>query len=171
MNLQPSLENESVRIRPVRPDDFEALFAVAADPLIWSQHPNPLRWQRAEFANYFNGAIESGGAFMVFDSQTGELIGSSRFCNLNAEKRSVEIGYTFLIRSKWGGKFNPALKKLMLDHAFQQGLERVQFFIGANNLRSQIAMERLGGRKIGERETAYFGEPMKLDFVFEIRRR
>lgn len=168
-NLQPTLENESVRIRPVQPDDFEALFAAAADPLIWAQHPNPLRWQRDHFANYFRGAIESGGAFVVFDTQTGELIGSSRYHDVNLETKSVEIGYTFLVCSHWGGKFNPALKKLMIEHAFAEGLERVEFHIGANNRRSQIAMERIGGRKFAEHETTYFGEQPKLDFFYEIR--
>ncbi len=168
-DLQPTLQNDLVRIEPLQKSDFERLFAVAADPLIWAQHPNPNRWQRPDFSKYFEGAVASGGAFLVFDAATEELIGSSRFYDFDAEKSLVLIGYTFLKRSHWGGRHNPALKKLMLGHAFRF-VERVHFHVGSENVRSQTAMARLGGQKIGELEVAYFGEPTKRNFIFEIVR-
>ena len=166
-NLQPALENKFVKIRPLTIADFEKLFAVANDPLVWEQHPNKNRYQRNEFENYFKGAIESGGAFLISNSQTGETIGSTRFYDLNEKDKSVLIGYTFLARSHWGGTYNPALKSLMLDHAFSF-LDTVFFHVGATNTRSQKAMEKLGAAKVEELDVAYFGEPVRSNFVYKI---
>ncbi len=169
-NLQPTLQNSFVKIEPLTQDDFETLFAVANDPFIWEQHPNKNRYQRAEFENYFKGAIESGGAFLISDSNTGQIIGSSRFYDLNETEKSILIGYTFIARSHWGGQYNPALKSLMLHHAFQF-VDTVVFHIGATNTRSQKAMEKLGVVKAGELEVAYFGEPVKTNLVYKIEKK
>ncbi len=152
---------------PLKETDFESLYLAASDPLIWEQHPNKNRYQRQQFENYFKGAIESGGAFLVKDAGTKEVIGSSRYSDYNAEKGVVSIGYTFFVRSCWGKGYNYALKKLMLDHIFQ-GVDTIQFFIGAVNKRSQVSIERLGAVKTGETEMAYFGEAPKLDYVYTI---
>lgn len=165
--FQPSLENEFVKIRPLKKNDFETLFNIASDPLIWEQHPNTDRYKRSVFENFFKGAVESGGAFLVIDSQTGEVIGSSRFYDLNPENKSILIGYTFFARSHWGSKYNPALKQLMIHHAFQF-VDSVMFHIGANNVRSQKAIERLGASKIDELEIKYYGEETKLNLVYKI---
>lgn len=152
---------------PLKETDFESLYLAASDPLIWEQHPNKNRYQRQQFENYFKGAMESGGAFLVKDAGTKEVIGSSRYCDYNAEKGIVSIGYTFFVRSCWGKGYNYALKKLMLDHIFQ-GVDTVQFYIGAVNKRSQVSIERVGAVKTGETEMAYFGEAPKLDYVYTI---
>lgn len=169
VNLQPTLENEFVKIQPLQESDFERLYAVACDPLIWEQHPNKDRYKREVFENFFKGAIESGGAFLVFDKQTNEVIGSSRYYDYNPLNKSVLIGYTFFARSHWGSKYNPALKNLMLQYAFKF-VDYVIFHIGANNIRSQKAIERLGAIKIDELEVKYYGEESKLNFVYEIRK-
>ncbi len=57
VNLQPTLENEFVKIQPLQESDFERLYAVACDPLIWEQHPNKDRYKREVFENFFKGAI------------------------------------------------------------------------------------------------------------------
>ncbi len=152
---------------PLKETDFESLYLAASDPLIWEQHPNKNRYQRQQFENYFKGAMESGGAFLVKDAGTKEVIGSSRYSDYNAEKGIVSIGYTFFVRSCWGKGYNYALKKLMLDHIFQ-GVDTVQFYIGAVNKRSQVSIERVGAVKTGETEMAYFGEAPKLDYVYTI---
>jgi RimJ/RimL family protein N-acetyltransferase len=165
--LQPNIENRLVRLEPLRADDFDALHAVASDPLIWEQHPNKNRYQRDIFATYFQGAIESGGAARVFDQATGELIGSSRYYDLDEAQRAVAIGYTFIARSHWGGHYNRALKTLMLEHAFRF-VDRVIFHVGAGNLRSRRAMEKLGGVLIGEVAMSYFGESSHQNVVYKI---
>src|SRR5690606_36279609 len=117
-NLQPVLENDRVLLRPLRQDDFEALYQCASDPLIWEQHPEPTRYQLPVFEKFFTGAIESGGAFLVINKETGEAIGTSRYYDVQPDKRSVAIGWTFLVRACWGTTYNRAMKQLMLDHAF-----------------------------------------------------
>jgi RimJ/RimL family protein N-acetyltransferase len=167
-SLQPThLQNEFVQLLPLEAADFERLFKVAADPLIWEQHPNKNRYQLTDFKNYFEGAVISGGAFIVLDAVTQEPIGSSRFCNYSEENSTIEIGYTFLARDHWGSTYNKALKTLMLNHAFNF-VSYVQFFIGENNIRSQKSIVRLGATKVGEAEVEYYGEPMKKNFIYQI---
>ena len=167
--LQPRLRNERVRLEPLHAQDFDALFRVAADPLIWEQHPNRDRFQRAVFLTFFEGALASGGAFCVFDDVTGELIGSSRFYDWDEARSVISIGYTFLARSRWGGGYNRALKTAMLDHAFRF-VERVAFHVGVENYRSRKAMEKLGGVLLGQASVAYHGEAAKPNVVYEIGR-
>lgn len=168
-DFQPVLTSGLVTAQPLMVSDFERLYAAASDPLIWEQHPNKLRYKRDVFETFFQGAIESASAFLVTDTKTGEVIGSSRYSNYDEAARKVAIGYTFFIRKCWGKGYNPALKKLMIDHAFQF-VDTVVFYIGAVNKRSQISIQRIGAVKTGEEETAYYGESPKLDFIFSIEK-
>ncbi|HVM68626.1 MAG TPA: GNAT family N-acetyltransferase [Gaiellaceae bacterium] len=143
LDLQPVLRGELVVLRPVRDDDFEALHAVASDPEIWAQHPHRDRHERAVFRDFFDGALASGGAFVVHDAKDGRVIGSTRFHGYDPVRGEVEIGWTFLARSHWGGRWNGAMKALLLDHAFA-AVERVVFLIGEHNVRSRRAIERIG---------------------------
>jgi RimJ/RimL family protein N-acetyltransferase len=142
--LQPHLTGSLVELRPLREEDFDALYAAASDPLIWEQHPESDRWTLPVFQRYFSGAIASGGAFLIRDAKTGEVIGSSRYHDLDEDKSEIEIGWTFLARSHWGGHYNRELKALMLAHAFQF-VESVVFKVGVENYRSRRAVEKLGG--------------------------
>lgn len=170
MNLQPQLENELVVLQPLSINDFEELYEVASDPLVWEQHPNKDRYKREVFQNFFNGAMQSKGAFKIIDKITGKTIGSTRFYDFNLEKRFVLIGYTFYGRNYWGTSYNPSVKKLMMDYAFQF-VDTIYFHIGANNIRSQKAIERLGAIKVREIEVAYHGEPEKLNFEYAISKK
>jgi RimJ/RimL family protein N-acetyltransferase len=147
---QPSLTGELVETRPLRTDDFDALAAAAADPLIWEQHPERDRWRRDVFRDYFDEHLSSGGALVVLDRATGVTIGATRYDNLNEEAGEVEIGWTFLVRSHWGGHFNTDLKRVMLEHAFRS-LEKVVFLVGEQNYRSRRAVEKLGATEAGTR--------------------
>lgn len=166
-DLQPTLEDELIRAVPLKAGDFEKLYAVASDPLIWAQHPNKDRYKRDVFENFFKGAMESKGAFIVYDQASGNVVGSSRYYEPNEENHSVAVGYTFIGRDFWGKGHNAALKKLMLDYAFQF-VEKVILHIGATNYRSQKATEKLGAVKVGEIEVAYYGEPVKWNFEYQI---
>ena len=150
--LQPLLEGARIVLRPLRPDDFDALFRAASDPGIWEQHPEPDRHTRPVFQQYFDGAIASGGAFAVIERATGRIIGSSRYCNLKLDEREVEIGWTFLERAFWGGAYNREMKTLMLEHAFRF-VDRVVFVVGERNLRSQRALEKIGARNTGRMDS------------------
>lgn len=145
-DFTPALAGSSVSLRPLNPDDFEGLYAVAADPLLWAQHPSPLRYQREVFkAEIWDGAIKSAGALVITDKATGAVIGSSRFYDWDPQKQEVAIGYTFLARTHWGGAVNGEVKHLMLQHAFRWA-QVVWFHIGVNNHRSRKAMEKIGGK-------------------------
>ena len=170
LNLQPEIiENELVKLVPLKETDFEILFEVASDPLIWEQHPNKNRYERDVFQNFFEGAIESKGAFLIVDKTTNEVAGSTRFYEYETENKSVFIGYTFYGRKFWGTGFNAQVKKMMLDYAFKV-VDKVQFHIGAENYRSQKAIEKLGARKVNEIDVAYYNEPSRFNFVYEIEK-
>lgn len=167
MNLQPfNLEDEWVKLIPLNVSDFELLYEVAKDPLIWEQHPNPDRYKREVFQNYFKGAIESKGAFLIMD-RSDNVIGCTRFYDHFPEKNEIKIGYTFFSRDCWSKPFNRSTKMLMLDYAFQF-VEHVIFHVGANNIRSQKAMEKIGAIKIGEELVAYYGEVSRNNFVYQL---
>jgi len=155
------LTGQLLELRPLRDEDFPALFAVASDPLIWEQHPQPERYTEAVFREFFRGALESGGAFLAIDRKDGRVIGSSRFHGYHEEEGEIEIGWTFLARSHWGGMYNREMKRLMLDHAFRF-VDRVIFLVGPNNLRSQKAMEKIGGVSLGLRPDPQRGEPVMV---------
>lgn len=167
MDIQLPLHNNLVKLEPLKESDFEKLYAVANDPLLWEQHPNKDRYKREVFEVFFRGAMGSKGAYIIYDAQTNAPIGSSRYYDFDKEKDSVTIGYTFFARSHWGSTYNHAAKKLMLDHAFKH-VSRVHFHIGAVNIRSQKAISKLGATKIGEIEMEYYGETSKLNFIYEI---
>jgi RimJ/RimL family protein N-acetyltransferase len=146
-NLQPTLNGELLELRPLRPGDWDALFAAASDPLIWEQHPESDRYKPNVFRRYFDGAMESGGAFAVIDRRTGGIIGSTRFHGYDEAASEIEIGWTFLTRDYWGGPYNREMKQLMLAHAFRF-VGRVVFLVGPGNLRSQRAMEKIGATRL-----------------------
>lgn len=146
MDRQPVLEGERLLLRPLRADDWDALYGVASDPLIWELHPANDRWQEGVFRAFFADALEGGGAMAAIDKASGAIIGSSRWqAHDPAAGGSVEIGWTFLARSHWGGPWNTDMKRLMLAHAFRW-VARVNFRVGETNLRSRGAMARIGAR-------------------------
>jgi len=168
-NIQPTLENEQVILYPLKEDDFEVLYQVASDPLVWEQHPNKDRWKRDVFQTFFDGALQSKGAFKIVHKETGEVMGSTRIYDYDAADNSILIGYTFYGRKYWGKGLNRSVKKMMLEYLFQY-VSAVHFHIGAQNIRSQIAISRLGALKASEQEVAYFGEKPKLNFVYVIEK-
>jgi len=139
---QPTLTGELLELRPLRQDDWAALFAVASDPLIWEQHPDSDRYKEDVFRQFFADALNSRGALVAIDHATGQIIGSSRYHAFDAE-RVVEIGWTFLARRYWGGRYNGEMKRLMLEHAFKT-VDQVLFIIGPENRRSRRAVEKIG---------------------------
>ena len=168
-DLQPVLENDKVILYPLQEEDFAALYAVASDPKIWEQHPNKDRWKQTVFRTFFNGALQSQGAFKILDKATGKIVGSTRIYNYQEPESSIMIGYTFLATSYWGTGLNLSVKALLLDYLFQF-VEQVYFQIGAHNIRSQMAIGRLGAKKVGEQEVAYFGELPKLNYIYSVEK-
>lgn len=150
IDRQPTLHGKWVELRPLHSDDFTELYLIASDPLIWEQHPQQDRYREEVFREFFLEALESGGALVAKDLISDHVIGSSRFHGYDPEKSEIEIGWTFLARSHWGGIYNGEMKRLMLQHAFQF-VHNVVFLIGPHNHRSQRAVEKIGGVRIGMR--------------------
>lgn len=144
VDLQPTLRGALVELRPLRETDWDALYDVGSDPLLWEQHPERTRYEADVFREFFQRAIESNSALAVVDLSTGRIIGSSRYHGYDPVAREIEIGWSFLARSHWGGHYNGEMKQLMLDHAFTF-VDRVIFSVGAKNIRSRRAVERIGG--------------------------
>lgn len=170
MMWQPVLEGERLLLRPLQPDDWDALFAVASDREIWAIHPAHDRWQEPVFRAFFDGALANRGAVAVIDKQTGATVGSSRWQDHDpTDGGSVEIGWTFLARSHWGGQYNPELKRLMLAHAFIH-VRRVVFHVGETNLRSRRALEKIGAHLTDRTDVTFIGGRDVRHVIYEITR-
>ncbi|MFM8741917.1 MAG: GNAT family N-acetyltransferase [Cytophagales bacterium] len=168
MNLQPThLRDKLIRLVPLHAQHFEALFAAASDPLIWEQHPTKDRYKREVFQQFFDSAIAGKAAFLVLELDTNKVIGSSRYYDYNGKQKSVAIGYTFLTRHYWGGRYNHSLKKLMMDYAFES-VDAIIFHIGECNLRSQVATQRLGAQKLNHVEEIRNGQQLVRNLVYQL---
>ena len=161
--LQPTLRGTHLELRPLRPDDWDELYAVGSDPLIWEQHPERDRYTPGVIRRYFDSGLESGGAFAVIDRRTGRIIGCTRYHGYDEARSEIEIGWTFLSRDYWGGTCNREMKQLLVDHALRF-VTRVVFLVGKTNARSQRAMEKIGGVRAGTRVNTVGVESV----VFEI---
>ena len=166
LDRQPVLEGNLIRARPLRADDFDDLRGVACDPLIWEQHPAKDRAQPDGFKRWFEEAMSSGGALVVIDRSDQTVIGTSRFDGLDPVQKVVEIGWTFLARSRWGGRYNAELKALMLEHAFAS-VEAVVFRVHSQNHRSQRAVHKLGALHV---DTEPYPPGAGDVFVFRLER-
>lgn len=168
-DTQILLENEKAILYPLRESDLDDLYKVASDPGIWEQHPNKDRWKKEFFVIFFEGAIQSQGAYKIVDKITGNIIGSTRFYEYDPEDNSIFIGYTFYAKAYWGKGYNVLVKTTMLDYIFQF-VSNVYFHIGSGNIRSQIAISRLGAKKIGEELVPYYGESPRLNFTYKVNK-
>lgn len=169
-DLQPTLENDLLMLRPLKEGDFENLYKVASDPFIWDQHPDKNRCQRDVFIVFFNEAIKTKGAFVIIDKKTSEVIGSTRFCSVKETSNAIEIGWTFLGRQYWGGYYNTSVKNLMMDYAFNY-VDNIIFQINEHNFRSRKAVEKLGGEQIVQIENHVFETRETSTVIYKISKR
>jgi len=143
LDLQPRLIGDTLKLIPLQAEHWSSLMQAASDPLIWVLHPEPMRYLPEVFQTVFASGLSSGGAFLICDKLTDEVLGTTRYYDFDAKNKAVAIGYTFLVRSRWGGSTNTELKQLMLKHAFA-AVDTVWFHVGENNIRSRRAVEKLG---------------------------
>jgi len=146
-NSQPTLRGQNLLLRPLAAEDYSSLYSVASDPLLWQGHPAKDRYQEDQFKVFFKEALESSGALLALDIERAEVIGTSRFFPYPKDTDQIEIGWSFLARSQWGGKTNAEMKWLMINHAFGS-FDRVYFRVDANNLRSQKSILKIGAIQI-----------------------
>lgn len=170
MDRQPVLAGDRLTLRPLTRDDWEALFAVACDREIWAGHPSHDRWDEPVFRAFFDEGLASGGALAIVDISSGRIVGSSRYGQPEADMPGeIEIGWSFLARSYWGGGYNAEFKRLMLAHALGH-FERVIFQVGTDNVISRKAMANIGGILTDRTRSYERGGAMVEHVIFEITR-
>jgi RimJ/RimL family protein N-acetyltransferase len=165
-DFRPTLIGPTITIRPIASDDWPELFDAGSDPEIWKVHPVPDRYTEPGFRKFFDGAVDSKMGFVFLDRASGRLIGSSRYYGYEPALSEIEIGWTFIVRSHWGGAANREVKRLMLDHAFTF-VDTVVFWVGDENWRSQGAMTKIGGVKREGLLTRELSDDRPY-FIFEI---
>lgn len=159
---QPVLRGRRLSLRPLRADDRDALWQAARDPLIWELHPDKSRCEPEGFARFFDASLASGAALVIVDN-AGRIIGSTRYYEVDLARREMAIGYTFLVRDQWGGEANAEMKRLLIEHA-APFVDTIWFHVGAGNLRSRRAMEKIGGQAMFEGPRPLHGN--MVDFVY-----
>lgn len=147
----PPLTGLGLRFETLSQHHLEVLYAVASDPHIWTQHPARNRYERSVFESFFAEALSMGGAYVIYDDQTGACVGSTRFYNWDTHQQKVVFGYTFLGRDYWGKGINLKLKRVGLAHAFQY-VQQVDWELHHQNLRSKMALQKLGLKQVDEGE-------------------
>ncbi|MDP3660002.1 GNAT family N-acetyltransferase [Phenylobacterium sp.] len=168
-DFQPHLAGDLVDLRPMQASDWDGLYAIGSDPLVWALHPDRGRYRDDAFRAYFEEGLACGGALTAVSRTDGALIGSSRYSTLYTQAGEVEIGWTFLGRAHWGGLYNADMKRLMLDHAFRF-VDHVVFRVGEHNLRSRRAVEKIGAQLTTRSHTVTVaGQPSRHVFYLITR--
>lgn len=152
-----TLAGHGVRLEPAREDHAEAMHA-AADAetfALFTGAPDP--WTAGGCRAYLNRLIDHAATLPLnlFDENTSELIGGTSYCDIRPKHRGVEIGWTWITPRRRGTHVNPAMKLLLLEHAFETELFeggpaiRVALKTHHQNLRSQAAIAKLGAVREG----------------------
>ena len=169
MNIQPHLTGDRLELRPLAKDDYAQLFDAASDPKIWEQHPQSDRYKPEVFKVFFDEALASQGAMVIVDRATRKIIGTTRFYDYSKDQSSIVIGYTFIMKTYWGGDFNLELKKLVINYALQF-VRTTLFQVGLNNIRSQKAMLKIGAVNTGIQEVVISYGPPKKSYIYKIEK-
>lgn len=169
MNLQPILQNDYLILLPLKESDFDELYQLASNPKVWQQHPQKNRYQKDVFHDFFKKALQGNSAFKIVDKQSNQIVGTTRYYDLNQEDKSIFIGFTFLAMAFWGKGINAQVKHLMLDYIFQF-VSKVYLHVAIENIRSQKAIERLGAKKIAEQEFELDNKSIQIKYLYLIEK-
>ncbi|MCY8517526.1 GNAT family N-acetyltransferase [Bacillus atrophaeus] len=155
MKIPPGkLTGDHVQIVPMEKRHIEGLYDISKHENMWTHLPKTIRTLE-EMESFVEEALieqENGRQcpFVILLRQTGKVIGSTRFLDISDKSRNLEIGWTWLTPSVWGSNINTECKYLLLKYCFEElNVIRVQFKTDEQNLRSQKAIERIGGIREG----------------------
>ncbi|WP_328709337.1 GNAT family protein [Microbispora hainanensis] len=145
------LDGRVVRLEPLAPGHVPDLFLAASDEEIWRHRPEPTPRTEDDTRRLVDKLIADPRTtqFAVVFKETGQAIGSTGYWEVDGFDESVEIGSTWYGRAYWRTAVNTECKVLLLDHAFALGFVRVVLKTDIRNLRSQAAIERIGGVREG----------------------
>ncbi|GAA3440094.1 GNAT family N-acetyltransferase [Kutzneria kofuensis] len=149
-----TLEDDRVRLSPLRPEDRESLHAIAFDPDIWRYFVTRVDTEQ-DFQAFFDATLadhQSGvrAVFHIVDKKTGRGAGSMSYGNLAERDGRLEIGWSWLGRDFRGRGVNGAAKNLLLAHAFDRmGAERVEFKTDRRNEQARRGLRNIGATEEG----------------------
>ncbi|WP_342442294.1 GNAT family protein [Lysinibacillus sp. FSL K6-0075] len=149
-----TLENKVVKLKPLELSDLPEILETGRYPEIWS-HMSTTIEKKEDVNNFVENALRAKDEktefpFVIVDKQSGDIIGSTRFMDIDDKHQRLEIGYTWLTPAYWRTAINTNCKYLLLQHCFEHfHLQRVQIKTDHDNIRSQKAIERIGATKEG----------------------
>jgi RimJ/RimL family protein N-acetyltransferase len=148
-----TLEGAHVRLEPLSPSNKEGLrAALDCDPESWEIMAfNGCGEGFDELWNGWMAESERGAqiSYAIITRDDGQVVGATSFLNIRRDHHGVEIGATFIHPDHRSGPVNPETKRLMLNHAFENGVVRAEFMVDVRNARSQSAVQKLGADKEG----------------------
>ncbi|ANE53466.1 hypothetical protein SY85_12660 [Flavisolibacter tropicus] len=151
------LKGTHIYLELLRPDHIEVLKELARDERLWEFTKTLLinDTYNEQFQTYITTAldptaVEGQQAFVIRATADDSIIGMTRYYAITPKDKRLAIGYTWYIPAVWGGPHNKECKLLLLQYAFEiVGFQRVEFHIAHQNVRSQKAVEKIGGVKEG----------------------
>lgn len=151
MNFNPTLENRRVLLRPMQSTDVALLAPLALSQpelyrLMTSYIHSPEDLCRFVEQGVLDREAGISIPFIIFDKQSSQVAGSTRFGHIEDQHKRLEIGWTWIGKEFQGTGLNKAMKYLMLEYAFEvMGMNRVEIRTNELNLRSRKAIESIGG--------------------------
>jgi RimJ/RimL family protein N-acetyltransferase len=162
----PTLQDEKVIMTPLKQEDFNDLWELSSHIEVWEQHPAKERATIEGFTDFFNDSLHARSSYAI-RNQNGEMVGMSSYYEYDDYHSFISIGFTFFGVNFWGKGYNPHVKKLMIDYAFD-GIEvnHVIFHVDENNFRSQNALDKMGIKKINDVHTIKRGDVERHNLLF-----
>ncbi len=155
MNVKPVvLTGERAMLVPMEGSHVEALYEAGRSPEIWPYMPMRVRTLE-DMRTLLEEALRARDRgtefpFVIIERSLNRIVGSTRFLEITPAHRGIEIGWTWLSPDAWRTPINTECKYLLLRHCFETlGALRVQLKTDARNVRSQVAIERIGGVREG----------------------
>jgi len=170
----PKLKGKHVYLELLREEHREIIRQLAKDERIWEFNRMLLidETYDEQFDSYFAFAMDPQArgeqhAFVIRTAGKKEIIGMTRFYELNEKHKRVAIGYTWYVPSVWRKVYNKECKLLLLQYAFEEmRFNRVELTVASQNIRSQKAVEKIGGVKEGiMRKHTYRNDGSQTDTV------
>ena len=156
MNISlQELTGEFVRIVPMQKNHIQELYEIGKDDAIWTHYPDTVVESFNDMESIvenalYNKKIGTEFPFVVLLRENDKVIGSTRFLEISKNNKRLEIGWTWLTPTAWGTKINAECKYLLLKYCFETlKCIRVQLKTDELNIRSQKAIEKIGGQKEG----------------------
>ena len=155
MDLSPiTLQGQFVKLVPLTLEHRDALVSAASDGKLWdlwfTSVPNEERVDDYLTMAFEQQSLGRALPFAVIDKNTDEVIGSTRFCNIDSKNRRLEIGYTWYAKRFQRTGVNTECKKLLLSYAFETlNVIAVEFRTHWHNQASRNAIARLGAKQDG----------------------